>query len=101
MHILFFSGGGAKFVLMKMFCTHPVELLAPPLTGLWQLHSVRFISNDVIKRLVGQFQIFTAVAYFFPKIWNSRCLFSLAFFVILLIMKMQLTILILETKILG
>ena len=46
------------------------------------LHSVRFISNDVIKRLVGKFQIFTAVAYFLPKIWNSRCLFSFAFFVI-------------------
>ena len=35
-----------------------------------------YISNDVIKRLVGKFQHFIAVAYFLPKIQHSRCLFS-------------------------
>ena len=33
-----------------------------------KIHSVRFISNDVIKRLVVKFPIFVAVAYFLPKI---------------------------------
>ena len=38
------------------------------------IHLVCFISNGLVKRLVGKFKILMAVAYFSPKILNSRCL---------------------------
>ena len=39
-----------------------------------------FISNDLFKRLVGKFPVFWAVAYFFLKILDSRCLFYIVNF---------------------
>ena len=44
------------------------------------LHLVSFISNDLFKRLVGKFPVFWAVAYFFLKILDSRCLFYIVNF---------------------
>ena len=41
-----------------------------------KIHSVRFISNDVIERLVDKIQFFIAVAYFLSENIDSRCLFS-------------------------
>ena len=44
------------------------------------IHLVSFISNDLFKRLVGKFPVFWAVAYFFLKILDSRCLFYIVNF---------------------
>ena len=44
------------------------------------LHLVSFISNGLFKRLVGKFPVFWAVAYFFLKILDSRCLFFIVNF---------------------
>ena len=35
-----------------------------------------FISNAVKIEIVGNFEISIVVAYFFPKIWHSCCLFQ-------------------------
>ena len=49
-------------------------------TNISDLHLVSFISNDLFKRLVGKFPVFWAVAYFFLKILDSRCLFYIVNF---------------------
>ena len=40
------------------------------------VHALFFISNTVKIQIVGNFEISIVVAYFFPKIWHSCCLFQ-------------------------
>ena len=51
-----------------------ISILYPSLQFL--LHALFFISNTVKIWIVGYFEISIVVAYFFPKIWHSCCLFQ-------------------------
>ena len=63
----------------KLFGKLRREVLRPNTS--WKvIHLVSFISNDLFKSLVGKFPVFWAVAYFFLKILDSRCLFYIVNF---------------------
>ena len=75
--ILFFTHKGDLFSHFKL---RPAADSEPAEQGKSYIHLVSFISNDLFKRLVGKFPVFWAVAYFFLKILDSRCLFFIVNF---------------------